>query len=163
SFGSLTRNAGSGGTINFSGTNLGASTGTFSQILFSSFIAPAGLIGTAQPGGTGVLGFATVTAGAVTEVATYGTNGGATYTGTGTICTSAALGTGTVTLTAGTVQTANSSGVLLTNAVNFNNANGTLGGSNPLLFGAGTVTLNGTNNVLNVTNTAVTNFNNVIT
>src|SRR5262249_54384518 len=82
--------------------------------------------------------------------------------GTLNIATSTALGSGTVTLTSGTIKADNTSGVLLTNAVTFNNANVTLGGVNPLLFGAGAVTLGGTQDTINVTNTAPTIFNNAI-
>ena len=79
------------------------------------------------------------------------------------IATSAALGTGLLTLVSGTIQTATSGGLLLTNALTFDNANVTFAGSNPLLFGGGAATLTaGTNNTLNVTNTAATAFNNTI-
>ena len=80
-FASLTRANGSGGTINFSnvaGTSTGAALGsTSNQILFTS---PPALLGTAQPGGTGLLPYATVNG---SELATYATNGVVTYTGTG--------------------------------------------------------------------------------
>ena len=50
---------------------------------------------------------------------------------------------------------------MITNTVTFNNSSLTFGGSNPLLF-SGAATLGGTNNTLTVTNTAVTNFDGVI-
>ena len=63
-------------------------------------------------------------------------------------------------LYSGTLQGA-SGGASIPNPVLLNNSNVTLGGSNPIVF-TGAVTLNGVNNVLNVTNTAVTNFGGVI-
>ena len=69
----------------------------------------------------------------------------------------AGIGAGTLTLTSGTLPTSVGSGLALSNAVVLNNAAVTLGGSNPILFtAAGSVTLNGLNNTLTVTNTAVT-------
>ena len=71
----LTRSNGSGGVVNFTGTGLG----TTSKITFST-TAPA-LTGTAQPGGTGLLPYATVNG---SDFATYTATGGIVpYTGTG--------------------------------------------------------------------------------
>ncbi len=73
-FASLTRAAGSGGALNFSGANLGSS----NQIIFT---ATPTLTGTAQPGGTGLLPYATVNG---TDFATYnGSSGIVAYTGVG--------------------------------------------------------------------------------
>ena len=78
-----------------------------------------------------------------------------------TLGTATAIGTGTLNLINGSLQTSATGGVLLTNAVTFNNSSVTFAGSNPLLF-SGAAMLNGTNNILTVTNTALTDFNGII-
>ena len=72
-----------------------------------------------------------------------------------------AIGTGALNLINGTLQTSATGGILLTNTVTFNNSTLTLAGSNPLLF-SGAAGLGGSaNNLLTVTNTAVTDFNGI--
>src|SRR5262249_53230378 len=72
-----------------------------------------------------------------------------------------AFASGALTLVSGGLQTSAAAGLLFTNAVTISNANVTLGGVNPLLF-SGAVTLAGNNSILNVTSTALTDFNGVI-
>src|SRR5262249_50225187 len=73
----------------------------------------------------------------------------------------AAIGTGTFTFTNGGLSTNVSGGILINNAVTFNNANVNLSGSTPLLF-SGSVTLAGSNNRLNITNSATTGISGII-
>src|SRR5262249_23751655 len=121
-----------------------------------------------------------------TTINNAGTNSNLTVAGGGTVKLPTAnnLGTGSTALDGGTTpqlrntagtgprtlgpntctpQTQSTTGLALRNAVTLNNASVTLGGTNPLLFtAAGSVTLNGINNTLAVTNTALTNINSVI-
>src|SRR5207248_11579675 len=75
----------------------------------------------------------------------------------------AAIGSGALTVTSGTLQTSATAGLALGNAVTLNNAALTLAGSNNLLFtGAGNIVLGGLNNTPTVTNPAVTALNGAI-
>ena len=69
--------------------------------------------------------------------------------------TNTAIGTGTLALVSGNLQTGLTTGLLLTNPLTFSNSNVTLGRTNPVLF-SGNAVLNGTNNTLTVTNAGVT-------
>src|SRR5262249_20561997 len=75
--------------------------------------------------------------------------------------TAAALGSRPLTLVSGRFAAPPPGGILLPNAVNFNNANVTLGGSNPILL-SGAIALNGTVDALNVSNTALTVFHGLV-
>ena len=92
---------------------------------------------------------------------TLGTGATALNGGTLVLGNNAALSAGLLQLTSGTLQTSLTSGFLFPNAV-FNNAAITLAGANPLLFG-GTVLMNGTNNTLMVTDSAITAIDGNIT
>ena len=105
-------------------------------------------------------GTAGLTLGGPGQLTLSGTN---TYTGTTTlnvgtlvIGNNAALSTGPVVLSGGTLQTTVANGLILHNPVTLNNAQLTLAGSDNLIF-AGSLTINGFNTI-NVTNTAITDF-----
>ena len=107
-----------------------------------------------------ITGTSGVTAAGTGQVTLSQTNLGLTGTdalngGTLTLGAVGALGGGALTVTSGTIQASVPGGVTLTNiAPTLNNASLTLAGTNPLLF-AGNVALNGSVNVVNVTNTPV--------